>query len=230
VAYAGAAIMRLLIVEDSVALAENISRAFRAKGHVAECIHDGEEADAALATQSYDVVVLDVGLPGLSGLDVLRRLRHRRSRVPVVILTARDAVEDRVAGLNLGADDYLCKPFALAELEARAAALIRRGVGGSNAVLVHGRLALDTAGRVATVDGAPLELPRRELALLEALMLKAGQVVSKQALFEALFDLDAEASTSAVELYVHRLRKKVEPAGLSIRTIRGLGYLLEAPA
>jgi two-component system OmpR family response regulator len=221
--------MRILVVEDSAPLSRTVSEAFRAKGYAVDALSRGEDADAALRTQPYDLVILDLGLPDIDGRELLRRLRDRRSRVPVLVLTARDALDDRVQGLNLGADDYLCKPFALAELEARAAALIRRGVGGSNAVLVHGRLALDTSGRVATVDGAPLELPRRELALLEALLLKSGQVVSKQALFEALFDLDAEASTSAVELYVHRLRKKVEPAGLSIRTIRGLGYLLEAP-
>jgi DNA-binding response OmpR family regulator len=221
--------MRILVVEDSVPLARTIGDAFRAKGYAVDAVTNGDDADSALRTQPYDLVILDRGLPDMDGLELLRRLRDRRSRVPVLVLTARDALDDKVRGLNVGADDYLGKPFALAELEARAGALIRRGVGGSDAVLAHGRVKLDTAGRVATVDGAPLELPRRELALLEALMLRAGQVVSKQALFEQLFDLDAEASTSAVELYVHRLRKKVEPAGLHIRTIRGLGYLLERP-
>ncbi len=221
--------MRILVVEDSAPLARTVSEAFRAKGYAVDALSHGDDADSALRTQPYDLVILDLGLPDMDGLQLLRRMRDRKSRVPVLVLTARDGLDDRVQGLNLGADDYLCKPFALAELEARAAALIRRGVGGSNAVLTHGRISLDTSGRVATVDGAPLDLPRRELALLEALLLRAGQVVSKQALFEALFDLDAEANTSAVELYVHRLRKKVEPAGLRIRTIRGLGYLLESP-
>jgi two-component system, OmpR family, response regulator len=221
--------MRILLVEDSVPLSRTVAEAFRAKGHAVDALSTGEDADAALRTQPYDVVILDLGLPDVDGTEVLRRMRSRRSRVPVLVLTARGEVYDRVAGLNLGADDYLAKPFALEELEARAAALMRRGVGGSNAVLAHGRLRLDTAGRVATVDGVALELPRRELALLEALLLRTGQVVSKQALFEGLFDVDSEAGLNAVEIYVHRLRKKVEPAGLRIRTIRGLGYLLEEP-
>jgi DNA-binding response OmpR family regulator len=221
--------MRILVVEDSVALSRTISEAFRAKGHAVDAVSGGDDADAALRTQPYDVVILDLGLPDIDGTEVLRRLRARRSRVPVLVLTARGELQDRVAGLNLGADDYLAKPFALEELEARAAALMRRGVGGSEAVLAHGRLRLDTAARIATADGAPLELTRRELAVLEALLLRTGQVVSKQALFETLFDVDSEAGLNAVEIYVHRLRKKVEPAGLRIRTIRGLGYLLEAP-
>jgi DNA-binding response OmpR family regulator len=221
--------MRILVVEDSVALSRTIAEAFRAKGHAVDTLSRGEDADAALRTQPYDVVVLDLGLPDVDGTEVLRRLRARRSRVPVLVLTARGELQDRVAGLNLGADDYLAKPFALEELEARAAALMRRGVGGSDAVLAHGRLRLDTAARVATVDGAPIELTRRELAVLEALLLRTGQVVGKQALFETLFDVDSDAGLNAVEIYVHRLRKKVEPAGLRIRTIRGLGYLLEAP-
>src|SRR5207244_2514525 len=129
--------------------------------------------------------------------------------------------------LNLGADDYLVKPFALSELEARAGALLRRGVGGASVVLSHGRLTLDTQGRVASIDGQPLELPRRELCLLELLLLRTGQVVDKQLLLEKLFPIDDEPGINAIELYVHRLRKKLEPAGIHVRTVRGLGYLLE---
>jgi two-component system OmpR family response regulator len=219
--------MRLLIVEDSVPLAENVARAFRAKGHVVECFHDGEDADAALATQAYDLVVLDLGLPGLSGLEVLRRLRHRKSRVPVLVLTARDAVQDRVAGLNAGADDYVGKPFELAELEARVGALLRRGAGGEAAVITHGGLTFDMGSRTVTIDGERVALPRREVSLLELLLVRRGQVVSKEALRDSLFGYDEDATLNAVETYVHRLRAKLGPAGLRIRTVRGLGYLLE---
>ncbi len=221
--------MRLLIVEDNYALGQSLESAFHSKGYAVDLVGTGEDADAALCTQSYDLVVLDLGLPDLDGREVLRRLRARGMRVPVLVLTARDASQDRVQGLNLGADDYLCKPFALAELEARAGALIRRGVGGSGAVLEHGRLSLDTAARPVRIDGNAVELRRRELTLLEALLVRRGQVLSKQELLEKLFGLDEEANLNAVETYVHRLRKKLEPAGVVIRTVRGLGYLLEKP-
>jgi DNA-binding response OmpR family regulator len=221
--------MRLLVVEDNATLGRDIASVFRAKGHTVEHVENGDDADTALRTQAYDLVILDLGLPDLDGREILRRLRHRRSRVPVLILTARDALEDRVQGLNLGADDYLCKPFALAELEARAGALIRRGVGGDAAVITHGRLTLDTGARQAFLDGVPLDLPRRELSLLELLLVQRGQVVAKQALLEKLFGLDDEAGVNAVEIYVHRLRKKLDAAGVRIRTVRGLGYLLEGP-
>jgi DNA-binding response OmpR family regulator len=221
--------MRLLIVEDNPALGHDIAAAFRGKGHTVEHVSSGEDADTSLRTQSYDLVILDIGLPDLDGREVLRRLRHRKSRVPVLILSAHDALEERIQGLNLGADDYLCKPFALGELEARAGALIRRGVGGAAAVLAHGRLTLDTTARLARVDGEPVDLPRRELTLLELLLVQRGQVVAKQVLLEKLFGLDEEPGVNAVEIYVHRLRKKLEPAGVRIRTVRGLGYLLEPP-
>lgn len=221
--------MRLLVVEDNPALGRSVESAFRAKGYAVDLVESGESADSALHTQDYDLVILDLGLPDLDGLEVLRRLRGRRSRVPVLVLTARDGIQDRVQGLNLGADDYLCKPFAVAELEARAGALIRRGVGGAAAVIAHGRLTLDTAARLACVDGEPVDLPRRELNLLEVLLVHRGQVVAKQALHDKLFGFDDEAGVNAVEIYVHRLRKKLEPVGVRIRTVRGLGYLLESP-
>ncbi len=221
--------MRLLVVEDNPALGRSVESAFRAKGYAVDLVESGESADSALHTQEYDLVILDLGLPDLDGLEVLRRLRSRRSRIPVLVLTARDGVQDRVQGLNLGADDYLCKPFAVAELEARAGALIRRGVGGAAAVISHGRLTLDTAARLASVDGEPVDLPRRELNLLEVLLVHRGQVVAKQALHDKLFGFDDEAGVNAVEIYVHRLRKKLEPVGVRIRTVRGLGYLLENP-
>jgi DNA-binding response OmpR family regulator len=221
--------MRLLIVEDNQALAQSLSGVFRAKGYAVDCASGGEDAEAALHTQPYDLLILDLGLPDVDGCEVLRRLRRRKSRIPVLVLTARDTLQQRVDGLNLGADDYLGKPFALAELEARAGALLRRGVGGEGAVLRHGRLALDTVGRMATLDGEPLDLPRRELCLLELLLLRCGQVVGKQTLLDKLFSFDEEVGQNAVELYVHRLRKKLQPAGVRVRTVRGLGYLLENP-
>src|SRR3984893_9623501 len=155
--------MRLLIVEDNQALAQSLSGAFRAKGYAVDCAAGGEDAEAALHTQPYDLLILDLGLPDMDGFDVLRRLRRQKSRIPVLVLTARDTLQQRVDGLNLGADDYLGKPFALEELEARAGALLRRGVGGAGAVLRHGRLALDTGGRVGSLHGGPREPPRPEL-------------------------------------------------------------------
>lgn len=221
--------MRVLIVEDNQALARNVASVFLSKGWAAETVASGEDADSWLATQRYDLVILDLGLPDMDGMEVLRRLRARKSRVPVLILTARDALPDRVTGLNSGADDYLGKPFELAELEARARALIRRGIGGEAAVLKHGRLTFDTALRSVRIDDERLVLPRREMNLLEILLTRRDQVVSKETLLEGLFGYDEEVGINAVEIYVHRLRKKLERAGVHIRTVRGIGYLLEKP-
>jgi two-component system OmpR family response regulator len=161
---------------------------------------------------------------------VLKRLRRRGATVPVLVLTARDALAARVKGLDLGADDYLTKPFDLPELEARARALIRRGQSGGSSLLTHGPLTLDTSGRRATLAGVALELSARELGVLEVLMLRSGRVVNKDQLAEQLYSWDDEVGSNAIEVYVHRLRKKLEPAGVAIRTIRGLGYLLEKDA
>jgi len=221
--------VRLLLVEDNQALAASVAKTFRTKGYAVDAVATADDAGSALRMQPYDLLILDLGLPDGDGLDVLRRLRHGKSRLPVLVVTARASLQNRVAGLNLGADDYLVKPFALEELEARAGALIRRGTGGSGAVLSHGRLTLDTAGRIAAVDGVPIDLPRRELCLLELLLLRSGQVVEKHVLLEKLFSYDEEAGVNAIEIYVHRLRKKLEPAGVRVRTVRGLGYLLENP-
>jgi DNA-binding response OmpR family regulator len=221
--------VRLLLVEDNQALAASVAKTFRTKGYAVDAVATADDAGSALRMQPYDLLILDLGLPDGDGLDVLRRLRHGKSRLPVLVLTARASLQNRVAGLNLGADDYLVKPFALEELEARAGALIRRGTGGSGAVLSHGRLTLDTAGRIAAVDGVPIDLPRRELCLLELLLLRSGQVVEKHVLLEKLFSYDEEPGLNAIEIYVHRLRKKLERAGVRVRTVRGLGYLLENP-
>jgi len=219
--------MRILIVEDDPVLADGLTRWLRHAEYAVDCVNDGTEADHVLTAQNYDLAILDLGLPKLDGLEVLRRLRHRGSRVPVLVLTARDGLDDRVKGLDLGADDYLVKPFELAELEARVRALIRRGQSGGGSVITHGALALDTAGRRATLNGEPLELSAREIGVLEILMLRTGRVVNKEQLAEQLYGWDEEVGANAIEVYVHRLRRKLEPAGVTIRTIRGLGYLLE---
>jgi DNA-binding response OmpR family regulator len=221
--------MRMLVAEDNSDLAQSVARLFREKGHAVDVAGTAEDAELSLTAAPYDLVVLDLGLPDEDGLELLRRMRRRGSRVPVLVLTARGSTLDRVRGLDLGADDYLAKPFEPTELEARARALMRRGVGAGGSNLVHGPLEIDTAGREAILSGTPLKLPRRELCLLELLVLHAGQVVRKDHILEKLFDQNEEVGPNAVELYVHRLRKKLEPAGLEIRTVRGVGYLLLSP-
>lgn len=224
--------MRLLLVEDHAELAEWVAKALRHAGYALDVLDRGDHADHALRSQAYDLVILDLSLPGLDGLEVLRRLRSRQqgSPTPVLVLTARGTTEDRVKGLNLGADDYLPKPFELAELEARIKALLRRS--GNFVPLVRiGRLEFDTTTRMVSVEGKPLALTPRELAVLEALLSRVGRPVAREALFEKVFDFDAEARVEAIEIYVSRLRKKLEGSGVAINTLRGLGYLLaEAPA
>lgn len=219
--------MRILIAEDDPLLADGLTRSLRSGEYAVDCVHDGASADHALSTQTYDLAIVDLGLPRLDGFEVLKRLRRRAATPPVLILTARDALQDRVRGLDLGADDYMTKPFELPELEARVRALIRRTVAGGNTLIRHGRLALDTTGRRVTVDDQPLDLTARELGVLEVLMLRSGRVVSKDQITEKLYSWNEEVGANAIEVCVHRLRKKIEPAGISIRTIRGLGYLME---
>lgn len=222
--------MRILIVEDNTVLADALMRSLRLANYAVDWAATGTDADMVLETEPYDLVILDLGLPGMDGLDVLKRIRARRCRVPVLILSARDGIEERVTGLDLGADDYLVKPFNLRELEARVRTLIRRGQAGSQAVLQHGPVAFDTASRSVTVYGEARLLSLRELAVLEILMLQAGKVVSKERMVEHLCDWNTGVTPNAIEVYVHRLRKKLESAGVTIRTIRGLGYLLEGVA
>ena len=221
--------MRILIVEDDPIIADGLTRSLRQSDYAVDCVGAGDQADHVLLSHSYDLVILDLGLPKLDGFEVLRRLRHRGSTVPVLVLTARDALDERVKGLDLGADDYLTKPFDLPELEARVRSLIRRGQSGGASLVTHGALKLDTAGRRATLAGVPLDLSARELGVLEVLMLRAGRVVNKEQLAEQLYGWDEEVGANAIEVYVHRLRKKLESAGVTIRTIRGLGYLFEKP-
>ena len=221
--------MRLLVVEDDAMLADAIARAFTQAAHAVDLVRSGEEADRALLAAEYDLVLLDIALPQIDGLEVLKRLRGRRSNVPVLIMTVRDAIEDRIAGLDLGADDYITKPFHLSELEARVRALIRRAHAGSTSELVHGRLRLDMAGRRLFCDDQPMDLSARELAVLELLLLRAGKVVTKQQIVDSLYGWEDVSSSNAIEVFVYRLRKKLEASGVDIRTIRGMGYLIEKP-
>lgn len=220
--------MRILIAEDDEVLADGLCHSMRQSGYAVDCVKDGQSANHILSgEQPFDLVILDLGLPRLDGFSVLKKLRERNRRVPVIILTAHDAEGDRVKGLDLGADDYMIKPFSLPELEARVRALIRRGQCGVNPVYSCGALTFDSVGRRAAINGAELELTTRELSVLEALMLRSGRVVSKEQLLERLYNYSKEASNNAIEVYIHRLRKKVEPAGITIRTIRGLGYVID---
>lgn len=219
--------MRLLIVEDDAVLADGLSRSLRAAGYAVDVVENGERADAALAAQPYGLVILDLGLPKLSGLEVLRRMRARNDNCPVLILTAADSVEQRVKGLDLGADDYMAKPFALTELEARVRALARRSFGSGQTLLRHGALTFDPVGRTASIQDQPLDLSARELGLLETLLQRPGRLVSKDQLVDHLCEWGDELTTNAIEVYVHRLRKKLEPGGVRIVTVRGLGYCLE---
>ncbi len=218
--------MRVLIVEDDPILQDSLARAMRAAGYATDLAMDGEAALSLLRAGGFDLVILDLGLPRLDGLQVLSRHRAAGHLTPVLILTARDGVEDRVKGLDLGADDYLTKPFSLAELEARARALLRRGQGGSPH-LTCGALDYDTVGRRASVAGEALELSQREVSVLESLLFRQGKVVSKDQLIESLCGYGEEVSANAIEVYMHRLRRKLEPAGVTIRTLRGLGYLMD---
>ena len=199
--------MRILIVEDDQVLADGLLRTLRSSGAAVDHVASGTEADAALMTNTeFDLVILDLGLPKMHGLEVLKKLRARGSSLPVLILTAADSVEERVKGLDYGADDYMAKPFSLQELEARVRALGRRGMG--------------TAGKM-------VELSARELGLLEVLLQRAGRLVSKDQLVERLCEWGEEVSNNAIEVYIHRLRKKIEKGPVRIATVRGLGYCLE---
>jgi two-component system OmpR family response regulator len=219
--------MRILLAEDDNVLADGLMRSLRQSGYATDCVKNGAEADSALATQDFDLLILDLDLPKLSGLEVLRRLRARDSHLPVLILTAVDSVEQRVKSLDLGADDYMAKPFALSELEARVRALTRRGMGGGPTVIKHGPLSYDQVGRVAYLNDQMLDLSAREIGLLEILLQRPGRLVSKEQLVDHLCEWGEEVSNNAIEVYVHRLRKKIEVDGVRIATVRGLGYCLE---
>ena len=220
--------MRILIAEDDHVLADGLLRSLRAAGAAVDHVASGTEADAALMTNNeFDLLILDLGLPRLHGLEVLKRLRSRGSAMPVLILTAADSVEERVKGLDVGADDYMAKPFSLQELEARVRALTRRGLGTASSIIRHGPLTFDATGRVAYINDQMIDLSARELSLLEVLLQRAGRLVSKDQLVERLCEWGEEVSNNAIEVYIHRLRKKIEQGPVRIATVRGLGYCLE---
>jgi DNA-binding response OmpR family regulator len=220
--------MRILLAEDDEVLCDGISKALSQFGYAIDKVKSGADADRALTATSFDLAILDLGLPLMDGLEVLKRLRARGNRLPVLILTARSGLEDRVAGLDVGADDYITKPFALPELEARVRALIRRSSSySSEKEIVYGPLSFDVDGRTVSIDNQPLEFSARELAVLELLLQRPGRVVSKEQLMEHMYGWDNEVSPNAIEVYIHRIRKRIEPFGMGIRTVRGLGYLLE---
>ncbi len=219
--------MHILVAEDHPSVAEAVVRSLRKSGYAVDQVQDGEEAEAALEANDFDLLILDIGLPKRSGLEVLKRLRSRKSAMPVLILTALDSVKDLVAGLDAGADDYLAKPFEFEVLEARVRALMRRGMAGGSTLIRHGPLTYDESGRMASLNGEPIELSARELGLLEILLRRAGRLVSKDQLVSHLCEWGEEVSGNAIEVYVHRLRRKLEPDGVRIVTVRGLGYRLE---
>lgn len=219
--------MRILIVEDDEVLADSLIRAMVGVGYATDHAGDGERALSMLLDGCYDLAILDLNLPRMDGLTILKHVRSAKKSLPVILLTARDAVEDRVLGLDLGADDYLTKPFSLAELEARVRALLRRGQSGGAAKLTCGGLEFDSVGRRVTLAGEAVELSARELSVLETLLFRQGKVVSKEQLIESLCAWGDEVTPNAIEVYMHRLRKKLVPGGIDIRTVRGLGYLLD---
>jgi DNA-binding response OmpR family regulator len=221
--------MRILVVEDDALVADAIRRGLADAGYAVDHVESAERAGTALGSEAFDLAVVDIGLPGADGLVLLQRMRRAGTAVPVLILTARDALADRVNALDLGADDYLVKPFALPELVARCRALIRRSRSAASAELVIGELRLDLAARRVEVEGKAVSLTRREWAVLECLSLNIGRVVAKDRLLQAIANWDEDIGANAIEVYVSRLRTKLGGAA-PIRTVRGLGYRLDDAA
>lgn len=219
--------MKILLVEDNRPLSQWLARTLEADKYTVECAYTGGDADDLLRTETYDLVILDLALPGMDGREVLRRLRGRHNPVPVLILTAYGGTQERIEGLDTGADDYMAKPFEVHELEARMRALLRRSNQQKNPVLTCASLHYDSNARSFTLAGEALTLTPREHSVLELMMMKAGKTVSKQALASSIFSLDEDVSPDAIEIYIHRLRKKLEPGDAVIVTLRGLGYLLK---
>jgi len=217
--------MRLLLVEDDVALAEGIRMALKPEGYTVDWLQDGASAVHALLQESFDLLILDLGLPRMDGLQVLKHLRSAANPLPVLVLTARDATADRIAGLDAGADDYLVKPFDLAELKARLRALLRRSMGRAQPLLEFRGIRLDPVSMEVTFSGKPLALPRKEFLLLHELIAQPGRVLTRDKLQQALYGWGEEIESNALEVHVHNLRKKFFPE--LIRTVRGVGYLVD---
>ena len=219
--------MRVLLVEDDALLADGLIRSLKQADYTVDWIADGEEAESILRVLEFDLVILDLTLPNMDGLEILRVLRQRKVPVPVLIVTARSDVDNRVKGLDLGADDYLTKPFEMGEFDARVRALLRRSRADGLKALSCGALTLDMAARRAYVNDQPLDLPRREFHVLEVLMSRHGRIISKDQIIDSISDFSDEMNPSTVEIYIHRIRKKLEATDVTIRTIRGIGYILE---
>ncbi len=219
--------MRILVVEDAVDLAEAIIRRFQRAGHALDHAITGESAEEFLRHERYDLMILDINLPGKDGFSVLKELRKEKNTTPVLVLTARSEIDDRVSALDVGADDYLVKPFDFRELEARARALLRRKQGYSSSVTVHGNTVFDRSKGLVSVDERTIILPNREFRVLEIFLGNIDRIVTKDEIVEQLYGFDNSPGPNAIELYVGRLRKKLEGSSVSIRTVRGMGYVAE---
>lgn len=219
--------MRVLLAEDDAVLADGIMQALKQGGYAVDHADNGVDAEHLLSSYPYDTAILDLGLPGLDGIEVLKQARLKRNAVPILILTARDTLEDRVNGLDFGADDYLTKPFKLKELEARIRALIRRKSFSAETELTLGSFRFDISGRRAYLHGHPLDLSSREMDILELLLSNSGKVVSKNKFIDHLCGWQEEVTGNAIEVYISRLRRKLEESGLAIKAVRGIGYILE---
>lgn len=219
--------MRVLVIEDDATLGRALQEFLAGQGYAVDWLADGQRGLHAMNHYTYDLLVLDLNLPDIDGLDVLKQLRQQGEHVPVLLLTARDSLADRVAGLDAGADDYLSKPFELDELAARVRAFARRHLSMAVPIVEFGNISLDTVHREVRVDGELLTISVRELSVLEMLLSRAGKIVTKQQITQTLSAIDADFSENAVEVYVYRLRKRLEGARVSIKTVRGFGYMLE---
>ncbi|MFO2630913.1 response regulator [Legionella pneumophila serogroup 1] len=217
--------MRLLLVEDDELLGDAVKAGLTQFGYVVDWLKDGEAARAALKSESFELIILDLGLPKLSGLSLLQNIRHDGNSTPVIILTARESIEDRVKGLDSGADDYLIKPFDLNELSARIRALVRRSQGRADSVLQYKNITLDPAAHSVFVDDVLVNVPRREFALLQKLLENSGQVLSREQLMQSIYGWEEDVDSNALEVHIYNLRKKLNAN--FIRTIRGVGYMAE---